>query len=196
MLLGFYKNADNHGSEFNNLKYTLPVVAVPRFLIDKIKALGYDYRNVIDGTIQFDMVRGNICTSESKDVRESITDIIGYNDTRALYLINRHMNSRSGGNVLSSIYDFKVGDYYSEVDKSRADLLDVMNMMKANTSDCDYEFTVSSNSVFIIMNDSFFNEPDKVYRNMSRDLCEYMLDFIDERFIFQSEFYKVISFTE
>ena len=196
MLLGFYKNADSHAMALTRMQYMLPVVAVPRFIVDKIESLGYDYKRVIDSTINMPIDMGGVDDDESP-LKKDITDVIGYTDTRVLYLINRHMMSNCMNCVEQvPMHEFKVGNYYNEVDRSRSEMLDIIDMMDTPSDKCEYEFSVSGNSVFIIMNDSFFSEPDKVYRKMSRDLCEYMLDFIDERLIFQSVFYKVIAFTE
>jgi len=166
----------------------LPVAFVPNYILQKLKSIHPDYLGVIDKTINI----------EYGGVDYNMSDAIGSLDARALEVLNisLHTNNKNDS-WIGRLHSFSTIDYYNEPDKCKQELLNICDMMTdTSCREEPYRIERGANSIVVVLNDNFYIKPNETYLNMSKDLCEYMLDYIDERIVFQSVFYKAVAFSE
>ena len=155
----------------NNM--VLPIVFIESSIVDKLKYKSIDYKRLF----------ARYCNlgASKKDIEE-FNNIIGAEESIALSVLNRKMKNVSYYKFLN--FSLSENDYAREALK----LADRLTGYYSNNA--TYVIENDENGFFIIMNENSFIDFDTMYRSLSRDLCERMLQFIDESFVYQSVYFK------
>lgn len=179
----------------------LPIVAIPRSIIDKLEYKKIDYKDLIG---RLPLVTENELTAEDADevtgigssTKESLSKYVGLEDAISIYALTRYLLSYIPNVCNSSIFNilnFNLceNDYRSEVIK----LNDALSSNNSNSLFKDkrcFDIESDNNGFYIILNDTAFINFSTTYKELSRELCVRMLQSIDESFVYRSVFFKAL----
>lgn len=151
----------------------LPIIFIESSIVDKLNYKSIDYKTLFARYCQF--------YSSTKDIQD-FNSIIGVDESIAISVLNKKMNNKS----FYSFLTFPLGenDYAREAVKLSE------RLSKYHSKKEPYIIENNENGFFIIMNENSFVDFDSMYKSLCRDLCERMLQFIDESFVYQSAYFK------
>lgn len=187
-VLSHFKNVQHGALRVHESRYydRLPVVFIPQYVVDKLKALKLDYKEVFGklGYERFSSIKSDTPNDnpESRRIKE-FTKIVGINECIALEALNKKMFDDRESIQSFINFDLTESDYVKEILKLTEQLSRV-NDEKA------YHIENDTNCFFVIMNYNSFSTFNETYKEMSKELCSRLLDFIDESFVYQSVFFK------
>lgn len=187
-VLSHYKNVEGYERTQGLLanKYSpLPVVFIPHYVVEKLKAYNLNYQDVF-GKLGYEHTRRYDCEITKSRVSDFMK-VVGSKEAFAIEALNRKMFS-TGGNYSQCIQSFinfslSESDYRKEINNMTEQLSKIDNCKP-------YHIENNTDCFFIIMNNNSFTSFSDTYRNMSKELCDKLLDFIDESFVYQSCFFK------
>lgn len=175
----------------------LPIVALPRSIVDKLDYKKIDYKDIIGRLPLFKSEElEDPLVGAGKTKKESLSKYIGLEDAIAVYSLTKYLLSYVPNICNSSIFDildFNLceNDYRSEVIKLN-EVLSTNNSNSLFKSGKEFDIESDDNGFYIILNDTSFINFSKTYKELSRELCVRMLQSIDESFVYRSVFFKAL----
>ena len=170
----------------------LPVVAIPRSIVDKFDYKKIDYRKAIASTVITTM---NVLGYEDSEIKHSkeVIDAVGLEDAVSIYALTKKILS-GDNHSNSSIYEI-INFTLSENDYNK----EIINLSHSLSSGCldnvnkkCFDIESDANGFYIIMNDNSFIDFSSVYKDLSREMCVRMLQYIDESFVYRSVFFRAL----
>lgn len=165
----------------------LPVVFIPQYVVDKLTALKLDYKEVFGKLGYNGFYRGygelDEGTGGTNNKLKEFTKIVGINECIALEALNRKMFN--GDCSIQSFFNYSLSesDYVKEI-------LKITEQLSRVSDEKTYTIENNSDCFFVIMKYNSFSTFNETYKEMSKELCSELLDFIDESFVYQSVFFK------
>lgn len=182
------------------LSRTLPIIFVPCYTVAKLSAMGRDYKKEFLKLGMNSMyTEKTLFHTDSKEadvsklVIKEFMKLVGTDEAISIEVLNRFMgkdkNSVSRTHPIQTYINFTLSENdYNSTLTSR--LIPSLSSSYNMDSTKPYEIVIDKDAFFIIMNANAFHQFDLTQKNLSRELCESLLGFVDESFVFQSVFYK------
>lgn len=167
---------------------TLPVVFIPYFIVEKLKAYNLDYKEVF-GKLHYNLEFEWESTDTKVNAINEFNKTVGLKESTLLSILNRRMLQDSMTQSYQSCIQSFINFELTDADYSKG-LIDLTNQLSILSDSDEYSIENNNNCFFIILNSNSFAMYEDTYKKMSKDLCKRLLAFIDESFIYQSCFFK------
>ena len=188
--------SSNRGSMEPILLYNgmtlLPVVVIPRSIVDKFDYKKIDYKKAIASTTISTLHAMGYNDGENK-ISKEVIDAVGLEDAISIYALTKKILT-NGDQANHSIYEI-INFTLSENDYNK----EIINLSHGLSSDCldnvnkkRFDIESDANGFYIIMNDNSFIDFSSMYKDLSREMCVRMLQYIDESFVYRSVFFRAL----
>lgn len=199
-MLNLYRNKAVNDSGTKWLSGTLPIIFVPSFTVSKLKAMGRDYKaeflklgmnSMFTDKWLFNSNDDKELQARKNDVNEFMK-LVGTDEALLIEVLNKYMGRDKLGVSRTHPIQTYINFALNENDYNRILTSRLFPSLSSNqqASTKPYEIVIDKDAFFIIMNANAFQQFDLTQKKLSRELCESLLGFVDESFVFQSVFYK------